>query len=135
MPVKAKIRYDYKAETQGRRFFWQRHDPCQAAKEIRARQIALLRNLPFQGLNVTDLDSSQEVYVMPEAGGQREAAYAPVELTVEAESLEDLMQLTLCEEFRKIKVVEPSELHLSTGDVERLLFKMTAEYREELDLE
>ncbi len=135
MTVRAKIRFDYKAEPRGRSFFWQRNDPFQAAKELRERQSALLRNLPFQGLSVIDLDSSQEVYLIPDAGNQRAAAYAPLELTVEAESLEDLAQLTLCEEFRKIKVVEPSELHLSTGDVERLLFKVTSEYRDELEME
>ncbi len=135
MTVKAKIRFDYKAEPKGRRFLWQHHDLQETARELRTQRASLLKNLPFQGLHVTELDLEQDVYLVADAQSQREVAYAPVEMTVEAESLEDLMQLTLCEEFRKIKVVEPSELRLSTVDVERLLFRVTSEYRDEMSLE
>lgn len=132
MPVKAKIRLDYKAETRGQRqFFWQHRDPRELAKQNRARQVSLLRNLPFQGLNVADLDLQQEAYIISE--GDQEVAYAPVELIVEADSIEDLMPLALREEFRKIKVLEPNELSLSTGDLERFLFKVNEEYRAELE--
>ncbi len=132
MPVKARIRFDFKAEPKGRRFFWQRCDLQETAKSLRAKKVSLLKSLPFQGVNVTDLDTHQEIYLIPNDANDQEVAYAPVELTVEAESLEDLMQLTLREEFRKIKVMEPAELRLSTADVERLLFRVTEEYREEI---
>lgn len=131
-PVKVKIRFDFKADEDSRKFFWQHRDLRQAAKELRAKQVALLRNLPFQGLNVETFNVDHEAYLVPETGPFRETAYAPVELIVQADSLEDLMQLTLREEFRTIKVLEPTEMLLSNGDVERLLFKVNEEYREEL---
>lgn len=130
MPVKAKIRLDYKAETRG--WFFRRHkDPRELAKQNRARQVSLLRNLPFQGLSVADLDLQQEVYTISE--GDQEVAYAPVEVVVEADSIEDLMPLTLREEFRKIKLLEPEEISISTVDLERFLFKVNEEYRAELE--
>jgi len=132
--VKAKIRFDYKAEAgAGRKFFWQRHDLRQLAKDIRARNISLLRNLPFQGLSLETLDLEQEVYLVTEEANHQEVAYAPVEMVVEADSLGDLMPLTLREEFRKIKVLEPAELSLSNIDVERFLFRVNEEFRSEIE--
>jgi hypothetical protein len=132
-PVKAKIRFDYKAEMESRQFFWQRRDLRQIAKEIRTRQAALLKNMPFQGLSVEALNLEYDAYLVPGAGNMKETAYAPVELVVQADSIEDLMQLTLKEEFRTIRVIEPEEMLLSNGEVERLLFKVYEEYREELE--
>lgn len=129
MPLKARIRFDYQVSDVGRRkFFWQRLDLAEIAKEKRAKQVSLLRNLPFQGLSIAELDSDHEVYLVPEGDTHPETAYAPVELIVEADSIEDLMQLTLREEFRKIKVIEPQELFLTNSQVERFLFKVNEEY-------
>lgn len=134
MTVRARIRFDYKAEPgTGRRFFWQRRDLRQIAREIRAKKVSLLRNLPFQGLNVEAFNMEHEIYLLPEDGEHRETAYAPLEMEVEADSIGDLMPLTLMEEFRKIKVLEPEELSLSNVDVERFLFRVNEEYRSELE--
>lgn len=133
MSVTARIRLDFKAEEGGRKFFWQRQNLREAAKTLRSGQVSLLRNLPFQGLNVKDLEADQEVYLIPDEENRKEVAYAPLELIVEADSIEDLMQLTLREEFRKIKILEPTQISLSNGDVERLLFKVNEEYRDEID--
>lgn len=132
MSVKARIRLDYKVEDGGRKFFWQRQNLREVAKTLRSGQVSLLRNLPFQGLNVKELDVDKEVYIITEGENSKETAYAPVELVVEADSIEDLMKLTLREEFRKIKVLEPDHISLSNGDVERLLFKVNEEYRDEI---
>ena len=134
MPVKAKIRFDYKAEAEGRKFFWQKHDLMKVAKEIRERQEKLLRNLPYQGLTFEVLDPEHEVYLIPEDEKNMETAYAPLEILVEAESIEDLMPLTFKEEFRKIKVLEPNGLVLSNADVERFLFRVNEKYRSEVEL-
>ena len=129
--MKAKIRFDYKAEpATSRRFFWQRQDIREQAKEIRAKNVSLLQNLPFQGLMVESLDLEQQVYVIEE---DQEVAYAPVEMIVEADSIADLMPLTLREEFRKIKVLEPQALSLSNTDVERFLFRVSEEFRSEVE--
>lgn len=131
--MKAKIRFDYKAEpASSRKFFWQRKDIRQQAQEIRAKNVSLLQNLPFQGLMVEKLDLEHEVYVVADDQDQ-EVAYAPVEMVVEADSIADLMPLTLREEFRKIKVLEPGALSLSSTDVERFLFRVSEEFRSEIE--
>jgi len=133
MPLRAKIRFDYQVSAEGKkRFFWQRLDLAKIANEKRTKQISLLKNLPFQGLSIADLNSDHEVYLVPEDAHNPETACAPVELLVEADSLEDLMQLTLMEEFRKIKVIEPSELFLTNAELERFLFKINEEYHTEM---
>lgn len=132
MSVKAKIRLDFKAEDGGRKFFWKRRDLQETAKTLRSRQVSLLRNLPFQGLNVEEVNEDQEVYIIPDVESRREIAFAPLELTVDADSIEDLMEFTLREEFRKIKILEPKEISLSNGEVERLLFRVNEEYRDEI---
>lgn len=132
MSVKARIRLDFKAEDGGRKFFWKRPNLQEIAKTLRSKQVSLLRNLPFQGLSVEELDEEKDVYLIPDVVNHKEIAYAPLELTVDADSIEDLMQFTLREEFRKIKILEPNEISLSNGEVERLLFKVNEEYRDEI---
>ncbi len=132
MALRAKLRFDYKAEGRPKRFFWQRRDLKEVARQIREQKISLLRNLPFQGIQVAELNSDQEVYLVPGDETTPEIAYAPVELVVEADSLEDLMPLTLSEDFRKIKVLEPDKLQLSNNEMERFLFRVNEEYRNEL---
>lgn len=132
MTVKAKIRFDFKANAGSRRFFWQRRDLRETAKTIRHQRLALLRNIPFQGLNVAELNEDFEIYLMPDDNNGREAAYAPAELVVEADSIEDLMPLTLKEEFRKIKLLEPEKLMISNNEMEKFLYKMNTEYRNEV---
>jgi hypothetical protein len=130
MPVKAKIRFDFKADAGKRRFFWQRRDPCQAARAVRAQKVSLLKNLPFQGLSVAAFDLEHDVYLVSdeEAGT---VAYAPAEMVVEADSIADLMPLALRTEFRKIKLLEPEQLLLSPNEMERFLFKVNTEFRNE----
>ncbi|HOP75455.1 MAG TPA: hypothetical protein PLC07_10465 [Bacillota bacterium] len=132
MALRAKLRFDYKAENRSKRFFWRKRDLKEVAREIRDQKISLLRNLPFQGIQVAELNADQEVYLIPGDETTPETAYAPVELVVEADSLEDLMQLTLNEDFRKIKVLEPDKLQLSPNEMERFLFRVNEEYRNEL---
>lgn len=133
MPLKARIRFDYQVcAAERKKFFWQHLDLAKIAKEKRAKQVSLLKNLPFQGLNIADLTSDQEVYLVPEGENHPETACAPVEFLVEADSIEDLMQLTLREEFRKIKVIEPPEIFLTNSQVEKFLFKVNEEYHMEV---
>lgn len=132
MSVKARIRMDYKVTEGGAHFFWQKEDPRENARELRERQVSLLRNLPFQGIELHSVDADQEVYLMPGNGDRVDTAYAPVELVVEADSFEDLMQFTLAEEFRKIKVLEPDQLQFSSRELERFLCRVNSEYRDEV---
>jgi hypothetical protein len=131
MPVKAKIRFDFKADVGKRKFFWQRRDLGQAARAVRAQKVSLLKSLPFQGLSVAAFDLEHEVYLAPdEEAGM--VAYAPAEIVVEADSIADLMPLALRSEFRKIKLLEPEQLLLSPNEMERFLFTVNTEYRNEI---
>jgi hypothetical protein len=81
---------------------------------------------------VEDFNADRDVYVLSDVENRKETAYAPLELVVEADSVEDLMEFTLREEFRKIKILEPDHISLSNGDLERLIFKVNEEYRDEI---
>ena len=70
MPVTAKIRFDFKADTGKRRFFWQRRDLDKAARELRETKVSLLKSLPFQGLNMAEFDLEHEVYMVREDEGK-----------------------------------------------------------------
>ena len=56
-------------------------------------------------------------------------AYAPVELTVEADSIEDLVRFAFREEFRKIDILEPKEMLLTHYDAEKMLYQVGEEMR------
>ena len=94
-----------------------------------------MKNLPWQGVTLEDLNADYEVYTVNQPEQGEKVAYAPVELTVTADSLEDLMAFVLRDEFRKIKILEPAELNLAATDVEKTIFKMGQEYRSGLNQE
>ncbi|HHT47756.1 MAG TPA: hypothetical protein GXZ98_00475 [Firmicutes bacterium] len=135
VPIKARIRLDFRGDGTKQSRFFGKAKPEMAAEELRQRQIATLKNLPWQGVTLEDLNADYEVYTVnaPEHG--EKVAFAPVELTVTADSLEDLIGFVLREEFRKIKILEPSELTLSQMDMERTIFKLGQEYRNGLNQE
>ena len=135
VPIKARIRLDFRGEESRRTLFMGKVPPETAAEEMRQRQIATLKNLPWQGVTLEDLNADYEIYTVnrPEQG--EKVAYAPVELTVAADSLEDLLTFVLRDEFRKIKILEPAELKVSAVDVEKTIFKMGQEYRSGLNQE
>ncbi len=127
--VKAKIRFDYKLALRARRFFWEKSDSEEMAKKLRLKQTALLRNLPFQGLDIEVLDDHFDTYTIFDRETNKEELYVPIELLVNADSLEDLMPLTFREEFRKIRVIEPEKISLTPGEIERFIFRANEEYR------
>ncbi|HEY8343974.1 MAG TPA: hypothetical protein VIL66_02155 [Bacillota bacterium] len=138
-PIRAKIRFDFRGET-GRQSFlgalaFGKTKPEEVAESIRQRRVAMLKNLPWQGVALEEIQADQEIYTIPEAEQGERLAYAPVELTVRADSLEDLLPFVLREEFRKIKIIEPEEMVFSNFDMERAIYKMGQEFRSELNNE
>ncbi|HHU51310.1 MAG TPA: hypothetical protein GXZ36_05785 [Firmicutes bacterium] len=138
-PIRAKIRFDFCGET-GRQSFlanlaFGKIKPEEVAENIRQRRVAMLKNLPWQGVALEEIQADQEIYTIPEAEQGECLAYAPVELTVRADSLEDLLPFVLREEFRKIKIIEPEEMVFSNFDMERAIYKMGQEFRSELNNE
>ncbi|MBS4025276.1 MAG: hypothetical protein KGZ96_06330 [Clostridia bacterium] len=130
------IRLDYKGVVKPSRFLFGSKNTEKAAEENREQKVTLLRNIPLQGIKIADIDLSADIYtVMDEKLGE-EIAYAPVILTVHADTLEDIIKLIMKEEFRKIEIVEPEQLILTKYDMERLLFRVNEElsvYRENVE--
>ncbi len=127
--LRIKIRLDYRGEPKPAKFFFGAKEPEQVAEEIREQKVALWRNVPIQGIQIEDIDISGEIYIVYDESFGSEVAFAPVQLVVTAEKIEDILRFVMREEFRKIEIIEPENLVLNRNEIERLLFKMHEELR------
>jgi len=132
--VRIRIRLDYRGESQSGRFFFGGKSKEQMAEKMREQQVALLRNVPLQGVLIEDVDLSLDVYAVAEGGGRRahEIAYAPIILTLRIENLDDLLPLLIRPEFRKIEFLSPENISLHRLDMERLLFRLSQSFQQEM---
>jgi hypothetical protein len=121
--LKFKVRFDYKGKPRPARFFFGGKKTEIVAQDFREQQVALWRNVPLQGIEVENMDLG-EIYSVYDEEIDEEIAFAPLELTVSADSLEDLLRFIVRDEFRRIEIMEPASILLTNREVERLLFKM-----------
>lgn len=128
-PLKLRVRFDYKGVSRPGRFGFGGRNVEQVAEENREQKVALLRNVPMQGVLVENIDLGLEVYVISDEITGEEVAYAPVQLTISADSLDNVLRFIMREEFRKVEVIEPEEMVLTRHDVERFLFRVNEELR------
>jgi len=128
-PLKLRVRFDYKGVSKPGRFGFGGKNVEQVAEEAREQKVALLRNVPIQGIQVENIDLNSEVYVVHDEISGTEVAYAPVQLLITAGGLEDVIKLIMREEFRKIEVLEPDQMIMTRHDVERFLFRTNEELR------
>ncbi len=134
--VRAKIRLDFKGVGKPGKLFFGGKNTEKAAEEVREQQVAMFRNVPIQGIAIEDIDMSIEVYTVYDDINHSDVAYAPVVLTVSADTLQDVLRFIAREDFRKIEILEPQTIQLSKYGIERLLFKISEElksYREHLE--
>ncbi|MBO8138518.1 MAG: hypothetical protein H0Z40_10360 [Desulfotomaculum sp.] len=134
--VRAKIRLDFKGIGKPGRLFFGGKNTEKAAEEVRDQQVAMFRNVPMQGIHIEDIDMSTEVYTIYDDINNIEVAYAPVELLITADTLQDLLPFIVREDFRKVQIMEPASIQLSGYEIERLLFRFSEEineYREYLN--
>ncbi|MBM7854667.1 hypothetical protein JOC37_001045 [Desulfohalotomaculum tongense] len=134
--VRAKIRLDFKGIGKPGRLFFGGRNTEKAAEEVRDQQVAMFRNVPIQGISIEDIDMSIEVYTVYDDINHTEIAYAPVEIMVAADTLQDLLRFVVREDFRKVEILEPAQVQLSNYEIERLLFRFSEEmkdYREYLE--
>lgn len=127
--LKAKVRFDYKGTRIGRLFFGGKGVE-QVAEEKREQKVALLRNVPLQGIRIEDIDMSGDVYVVMDEFSGHPMAFAPLVVTLTADSLDDIIRFIMREEFRKVEVLEPDQIILNTHDIERLLFSANQQLKE-----
>jgi len=121
--LKFKVRFDYKGKPKPARFFFGGKKTENVAHDYREQQVQLWRNVPLQGINVENMDLG-EIYSVYDEESNEEIAYAPLELIVSADSLEDLLRFIIREEFRRIEILEPASILLNNREIERLLFKI-----------
>jgi len=126
-----KIRFDYRGNPRPARFFFGRKKTEAVAEEIREQQIALWRNMPLQGIQVESIDLG-EIYSLYDEHKDEDVAFAPLEIRVRADTIEDILRFVLREEFRKIEILEPPSIKLSSKEAERFLFKVYDLHRERL---
>lgn len=126
--LKFRLRLDFKGETKNKLFFGGKN-PEKGAEEAREQNVALLRNVPYQGITIEDIDSSQEAYLVYDESTGDEIAYAPVIVTLMADSIEDVARFIMRDEFRKVEMLDPGQIVLSKQEVERFLFKVNDELR------
>ena len=121
--LKFKVRFDYKGKPRPARFFFGGKKTEIVAQDFRDQQVALWRNVPLQGLLVENMDMG-EIYSVYDEEIDEEIAFAPLELIVSADSLEELLRFIVRDEFRRIEILEPASILLTNREVERLLFKV-----------
>ncbi|HHY71027.1 MAG TPA: hypothetical protein GX519_05100 [Thermoanaerobacterales bacterium] len=130
--IRFKVRFDFKGEYKPGRFLFGGKSIEQVAQESREEQIALLKNIPVQGVSFIDYDISLEPYVVYDESVGEKVAYAPAEITLNADSVEDIVRFVMREEFRKLEILEPSQMLVTNNDLERILFRMNEELRSQL---
>lgn len=119
-----RVRFDYATEGKSNRRFFAAKGSDEQAEELRQQKTALIRNVPIQGINIEEIDMSLEIYTIFDDMANRLCTCAPVSVTFSAESLEEAIRFIMKDEFRTIEVLEPSEINLSSIEMERLLFRV-----------
>ena len=128
--IRLKFRFDYRGTVRpGRFLFWGGKSTERIAEETREQQIALLCNVPMQGVTIEEVDLSHDIYRIYDEELGTEVAFAPAEVVVDLDSLEEAIGFIMREEFRKVEVLEPGEFDLTRYQLERLLFKFNSELR------
>ncbi|WP_334110267.1 hypothetical protein [Thermodesulfitimonas autotrophica] len=125
--IRARIRLDFRGVSRPGRLLFGGKTTEKAAEDAREQQAALFRNVPLQGIRIEDINMSWEVYTVADEVTGAEVAFAPLELTVVAEGMDDLVRLVFREEFRKIEILEPENVVLSRYEMERFFFRIGEE--------
>jgi len=90
--IRVKVRLDFKGTGKPGRFLFGGKTTDKAAEEAREQQVSLLRNVPIQGIHIEDIDVGSDVYTVVDEINHPEVSYAPLVLTLNADSLESVIQ-------------------------------------------
>lgn len=124
--IRLRVRYDYRGTTARGRFFFGKKTTEEVAEEIREQKMMLWQSIPMQGIQVEDI-KVLDIYTFIEYhdGVDEEVSYAPIEITITADSLEDCIHVISREEFRRVAILEPTSMQLDARDIEKLFFKFS----------
>ncbi|WP_350342472.1 hypothetical protein PRVXT_001711 [Proteinivorax tanatarense] len=124
--IRCKIRLDIPGYNKSGRFLFGVKDGISMAKENRLKEVNMLKNIPFQGVKLERISSSLDIYTLEEEKGN--ISYAPIELEVMVDLLEDLLPFITRPDFSKIEILDPSDISLDKAQGERLLTRIGLEY-------
>ncbi|MBS4023059.1 MAG: hypothetical protein KGZ79_11685 [Dethiobacter sp.] len=121
--IRAKVRFDYRGKPRPSRFFFGGKSTEEVAGELRYQQAALWRNVPIQGVLVENIELG-EIYTVFDEEVDDDVAFAPLELDVVADCLENLVLFAAREEFRRLQIREPERIVMPRQEMERIFFQM-----------
>lgn len=132
--IRVRVRLDYKGKAKSGRFFFGSKTKEEMAESVREQQVALLRNVPLQGIIIEDIDLSLDLYTVDENEGRRthEVAYAPIILTLRLENIDDLIPMLVKPEFKKIEFLSPESINIHRLEMERVLYRLSISFQQEL---
>ncbi|MCL6638712.1 MAG: hypothetical protein K6T80_03405 [Firmicutes bacterium] len=128
--IRVRIRLDFKGTGKPGRFIFGGKSTDRAAEEAREHQVSIFRNVPIQGIHIEDIDAGSDVYTVVDEMSRTEVSYAPLILTLSADSLESVIKFIAREDFRKIEMLYPETIALDRFDIERLMFGIHREMNE-----
>jgi len=123
--IRIKVRFDYRGTPRPNRFFFGGKKTEEAAEEIRDYRAELWRNVPLQGVRVEDVQVYDIYTIIEDEQEGDKIAYAPLELILSVDTLEDCLYVIAREEFRTLEVLEPTSITLTSRNLEKILFKFT----------
>lgn len=122
--IRMRVRFDYVAEAKTSRRLFAGKGGDEQAEELRQHKIALIRNVPVQGVNIEEIDMSKEIYTICDEYTNRLSTCAPVTITFSVETLEDAVKFVMKDEFRTIEILEPTHIDIGRIEMERLFSKI-----------
>lgn len=120
--IKIRVRFDYRGLPRRARFFFGGKGSREVAEELRQQQEAMWRNVPLQGVHVEEVEF-MDLYTVYDEAEEELITYAPMELKVRIDSLEDCLRFITKEEFRRVEILDPPQLTLRGRDLERILYR------------
>ncbi|OWZ82939.1 hypothetical protein [Natranaerobius trueperi] len=124
--VRCRIRFDFPGYRKPGRFIFGSKDTFEVAEEQRDNQVTNWQNVPIQGVEIDHIEQ-KETYAVYVEELDEDVAYAPVELTISADSLVDLLPFIMREEFRKIELHNPLMVNFTKTEIEKFLGKVNEE--------
>lgn len=125
------LRYDFKGQSRPPKLFKRGKSAEEVAEETRDRQVEMLQNVPWPGVKVEDVKANFPAYTLQEE--EEDTAFAPAEITITAQSLEEALPLLLREELRLCELTAPEEITLSAAELSRLFVRIREELKKAVD--
>ncbi|HBS58039.1 MAG TPA: hypothetical protein DEA44_02090 [Firmicutes bacterium] len=127
--LRVKVRFDFPGLTKTGRFFFGGKPSEELAEENRQQKANYWRNIPVQGMCIEEVNAELPIYFFHDEKTGEAMAYAPLEVTLHADCIEDIVGFIMRDEFRKIEILAPDHINVSRLDAERLFFRMNEAMR------